>query len=50
MWFLIAQIKRFGTMNAMQKTADLYNAPFLKKSRLCQKLAVFNEKGIFDYF
>ena len=32
MWFLIAQIKRFGTLNATQKTAALYKAPFLKKS------------------
>ena len=30
MWFLIAQIKRFGTLNATQKTAALYEAPFLK--------------------
>ena len=33
MSFFIAQIKRFGTLNAMQKTAALYKAPFLKKSR-----------------
>ena len=33
MWFLIAQIKRFGTLNAMQKTAGLYKAQFLKKSQ-----------------
>ena len=31
MWFLIAQIKRFGTLNATQKIAALYTAPFLKK-------------------
>jgi hypothetical protein len=32
MLFLIAQIKRFGTLNATQKTAALYTARFLKKS------------------
>ena len=32
MFCLIAQIKRFGTLNAMQKTAALYKAQFLKKS------------------
>ena len=31
MWFLIAEIKRFGTLNAAQKTTALYKAPFLKK-------------------
>ena len=30
---LIAQFKRFGTLNAMQKTVALYKAPFSKKSR-----------------
>ena len=30
---LIAQIKRFGTLNATQKIASLYKAPLLKKSR-----------------
>jgi hypothetical protein len=33
MWFLITQIKRFGTLNVTQKTAALYKAPFVKKSR-----------------
>ena len=33
MLVLIAQIKRFGTLNATQKTAALYKALFLKKSR-----------------
>ena len=33
MLFLIALIKRFGTLNATQKTTALYKAPFLKKSR-----------------
>ena len=32
MLFLIAQIKRFGTLNAMQKNAALFKEPFLKKS------------------
>ena len=32
MLFLIAQIKLFGTLNARQKNAALYTAPFLKKS------------------
>jgi hypothetical protein len=32
MLFLIAQIKRFVTLNATQKTAALYTTPFLKKS------------------
>ena len=31
--FLIAQVKPFGTLNATQKTAALYKAMFLKKSR-----------------
>ena len=30
---LIAQNKRFGTLNATQKSTALYKAPFLKKSR-----------------
>ena len=29
---LIAQIKRFGTLNATQRTAALYTAQFLNKS------------------
>ena len=33
MLFLIAQIKRFGTLNATQKTAALYKAPFFKKNQ-----------------
>ena len=32
MLFLIAQIKRLGTLNATQKTSALYTALFLKKS------------------
>jgi hypothetical protein len=51
MWFLIAQIKRFGTLNPTQKTAALYKAPYLKKiKKNCQKLAFFNKKSLFDYF
>ena len=39
MLFLIAQFKRFGTLNTMQKTAALYKAPFLKKSgKNCLKI------------
>ena len=33
MLFLIAQIKRFGTLIATQKNAAFYTAPFLKKIR-----------------
>ena len=41
MLFLIAQIKRFETLNTMQKTAALYTAPFLKKiKKNCQKRAL----------
>ena len=50
MCFLIAQIKRFGTLNATKKTAALYKALFLKSKKNYQKLAVFNKKSIFDYF
>ena len=32
MLFLIAQIKRFGTLNTTPKTGALYKAPFLRKS------------------
>ena len=44
MMFLIAQIKRFGTLNAMQKTAALYKAQILKKSG---KLPKNSQKCIF---
>ena len=44
MLFLIAQIKRFGTLNAMQKTAALYTAPFLKNQ---EKLPKNSQKHIF---
>ena len=37
MLFLIAQTKRFGTLNATQKTAALYKAPLLKKSGIFRK-------------
>ena len=33
MLFLVAQIRRFGTLNTTQKTTALYKAQFLKKSR-----------------
>ena len=33
MWFLIAKIKRFGTLNATPKITALYKTLFLKKSR-----------------
>ena len=46
MLFLIAQIKRFGTLNATQKTAALYGASFLKKSgNNCLKIV---KKALFD--
>ena len=45
MLFLIAPIKRFGTLNATQKkTAALYKAPFLKN---LEKLPKNNQKCIF---
>ena len=58
MLFLIAQIKLFGTLKATQKTAALYEAPFLKKLRKnCLKIvknALFVKNGqylaVFLYF
>ena len=47
MWFLIAQIKPFGTLNATQKTAALYKAPFLKKSRKTARNGPFFTKNAF---
>ena len=48
MLFLIAQIRSFGTLNATQKTAALYKAPFLKnKEKKFQKWDVFNKKNAF---
>jgi len=47
MLFLIAQIKRFGTLNATQKTAALYEAPFLKKSRKTARNWPFLTKNAF---
>ena len=47
MLFLIAQIKRFGTLNATQKTAALYKARFLKKSRKTDRYWVFLTKDAF---
>ena len=50
--FLRAQLKQFGTLNATQKTAALYKAPFLKKEKWenCLKLvknAFFVKSGQF---
>ena len=45
MLFLISQIKRFGTLNATQKTAALYKAPFLKKSMKTDKNWLFLTKN-----
>ena len=45
MLFLIAQIRRFGTLNATQKNAALYTAPFLKKSG--KSVAVSGTEGVF---
>jgi hypothetical protein len=51
MLFLIAQIKRFGTLNATQKNAALFKAPFMKKIRKnCLKIvknAFFVKNGQF---
>ena len=51
MLFLIAQIKRFGTLSSTQKTTGLYKAPFLKKSgKNCLKIvknAFFVKNGQF---
>ena len=47
MLFLIAQIKRFGTLSATQKTAALYKAPFLKKSRKTARNLPFLTKNAF---
>ena len=48
---VIAQIKRFVTLKAMQKTASLYTAPLLKKSgKTCLKIvktAFFLKNGRF---
>ena len=45
MLVLIAQIKRFGTLNATQKTAALYKAPCLKKSRKTARNWLFLTKN-----
>ena len=47
MLFLIAQIRRFGTLNATQKTAALYKAPFLKESRKTARNQPFLLKNAF---
>ena len=45
MLFLIAEIKCFGTLNATQKTAALYKAPFLKNPP--EKLPKNSQKSFF---
>ena len=52
MLFMMAQINHFGTLNATQKTAALYKAPFLKKLRKTARNWPFfiTKKCIFDYF
>ena len=48
---LIAKIKRFGTLNATQKTAALYKAPFLKNQGKLPEAGRFNKKkGMFTIF
>ena len=57
MLFLIAQIKRFGTLSATQKTAALFTAPFFKKSENIFKFftlmgpfrSKFCKHGIYTY-
>ena len=44
---LIAQIRHFGTLNAKQKTAALYKAPFFKKSRKTDRNLRFLPKNAF---
>ena len=41
MLFLIAQIKRFGTLNETQKKAALYKAPFLKNQEKLPEIGRF---------
>ena len=50
MLVLIAQIKRFGTPNATQKTAALYKAPFLNKTRKTAENWPFLTKHAFLIF
>ena len=38
---LIAQIERFGTLNATQKIAALYEAPFLKEKKKLPEIGRF---------
>ena len=50
-YFLIAQIRRFGTLKAMQKTAALYKAPLLKNQEKLPEISQFYQKKcMFDYF
>ena len=41
MWFLIAQIKRFGALNTTQTTAVLYEAPLLKNQEKLLEIHCF---------
>ena len=51
MLFLIVRLRRFGTLNAMQKTKALYKAPFLKKSRkTARNCPLLTQKCFFDQF
>ena len=45
MLFVIAQTKRFGTLNATQKIAALRTAQFLKNCLKIVKNAIFGKNG-----
>ena len=44
MLFLIVQFKRFGTLNAPQKTEALCKAPFLKNLEKLPEISRFDQK------
>ena len=48
MLFLIAQIKRFGTQSATQKTAALYTGQFFEKNQ--EKLPKNSQKSLLANF
>ena len=50
MFILIAQKKRPGELNTMQKTPALYNEPLLKNSRKTAKNTQFFKNAIFWRF
>jgi hypothetical protein len=51
MMFLIAQIKRFGTLNATQKNRSSLQSTVLKKNKeKLSEIGLFNKKCIFDSF